>query len=213
MGAEDVAGILLDIKAVSLRPDKPFRYASGILSPIYCDNRLLMGYPEKRKRIRDLFIEKIREHDLSFDIVAGTATAGIPHAAWIAGKLDLPMIYVRGGAKEHGKQNRIEGPLEQGKKVIVIEDLISTGGSSVRAVEAVREAGGEVIACIAIFSYGMQKAEDRFAEAGCPCYTLSDFSTLISTAADKGMIKPEEKDIVLSWNKAPAEWGKQQGFE
>ena len=120
MSEEEVAEILLDIKAVSLKPKEPFRYASGILSPIYCDNRLLMGYPDKRSRIRDLFIEKVK--DLKFEVIAGTATAGIPHAAWIADKLGLPMIYIRGKSKEHGKQNQIEGPLEKGKKVLVIED-------------------------------------------------------------------------------------------
>ena len=213
MSAEETARMLLDIKAVSLKPKAPFRYASGILSPVYCDNRLLMGYHDKRARIRDLFIEKIKEQGLKFDVIAGTATAGIPHAAWIADKLGMPMIYIRGGAKDHGKQNQIEGPLENGQRVLVIEDLISTGGSSVAAVDAVRKAGGEVAACIAIFTYEMQKAKDKFAEAGCPCYTLSDLSTLINVAADYGYIKPEEKDILLAWNKAPADWGKKQGFE
>ncbi len=210
---ERIARILLDIKAVSVNPAEPFRYASGILSPIYCDNRMIMSYPGRRKEVTDAFVSVIEENSLTFDIVAGTATAGIPHAAWLAERLGKPMIYIRSDSKDHGKQNRIEGLLEKGKKVIVIEDLISTGGSSVSAVEAVRESGGIVEDCIAIFTYGMEKAEKRFKEAKCSLYTLSDFSVLIDVAAEEGYIDKDKVEMVKKWNKEPSEWGKEMGFE
>lgn len=213
MISHECAKILLSIKAVTLDAKKPYRYASGILSPIYCDNRLLMSYPQKRKKVVDFFLAKIEDIGLDFDIIAGTATAGIPHAAWIADRLDKPMIYIRGRSKDHGKENRIEGKLKEGQKVLVIEDLVSTGGSSVSAVEAVMETGGSVVACLAIFTYGMEKAKKRFEEAGCPLYTLSDFSTLIEVAEKEGYLGPEEAKMVKEWNKAPAEWGKRVGFE
>lgn len=213
MNAEEVAKILLKIKAVTINTEEPYRYASGILSPIYCDNRLLMSYPEMRIQIVDAFLGLIKEKELDFDIVAGTATAGIPHAAWIADRLQKPMIYIRGGSKDHGKQNKIEGKLEKGQKVLVIEDLISTGGSSVAAVEAVKEAGGEVIACAAIFTYQMQKAKDKFEAAACPLYTLSNFSTLVDVTVQTGYLTDEKATMVKEWNKAPAEWGDKMGFE
>ena len=210
---KEIAKILLEIKAVSVNPEEPFRYASGILSPIYCDNRIIMSYPEKRTNVIDAFIRTIEDNSLSFDIVAGTATAGIPHAAWIAERLGKPMIYIRGHSKEHGKQNQIEGLLGKGKKVIVIEDLISTGGSSVSAIEAVREAGGIVEDCVAIFTYGMEKAKMKFKEAKCNVFTLSDFATLVDIAADNGYIEKDKVKMVKEWNSAPSEWGKKIGFE
>lgn len=210
---EEIAKILLGIKAVTINAVEPFRYASGILSPIYCDNRLLMSYPDKRKQVIDAFLKAIEDAGLEFDIVGGTATAGIPHAAWIAERLNKPMIYIRSSSKEHGKQNQIEGKLEKGQKVLVVEDLVSTGGSSVRAVEAVRSAGGIVTDCVAIFTYGMEKAQTKFDEGQCKLYTLSDFDTLVGVAAQEGYITSEQETKVKEWNKAPAEWGKKMGFE
>jgi orotate phosphoribosyltransferase len=201
---EDIAKILLEIEAVRLSLDPPFTWASGIKSPIYCDNRKLMGYPEKRNIVRDAFIEEVKKYNP--EIIAGTATAGIPHAAWIAEKLDLPMIYIRSSSKGHGLQNKIEGVLEKGKKVIVIEDLISTGGSSIEAAQAVQEAGGEVLAVLAIFTYGLSKATERFEEANMKFDTLSDFPTLIDIAIQEKYLSEKDKDVVLSWYKNPQEW-------
>ncbi len=211
--SEQVAKILLEIKAVTLKPEKPYRYASGILSPIYCDNRLLMFYVDEREQIINYFIQTIKQNNLQFDIIAGTATAGIPHAAWLAEKLKKPMIYIRASAKEHGKGNQIEGKLEKGQKVLVIEDLISTGGSSVAAVEVAREARGIVTDCVAIFTYEMQKAKDKFSQADCNVITLSNFSTLIRIAGENNYISTDAVKNVLEWSKDPAGWGKKMGFE
>ncbi|MFH1127246.1 MAG: orotate phosphoribosyltransferase [archaeon] len=211
--AEDTAKILLEIKAVTLDSEKPYRYASGILSPIYCDNRILISDVTKREKIISFFIQKIKENNLKFDIVAGVATAGIPHAAWIAEKLKKPMIYIRSSAKDHGKHNLIEGRLEKWKKVLVIEDLISTGGSTIDAVNAVREASGIVTDCMAIFTYDMKKAIDRFEEADCTLHTLSSFSILIDVAGKKDYLNKDAKEKVLKWNKDPAGWGKKMGYE
>ncbi len=171
----EIAKILLESKAVTLRPEKPYRYASGILSPIYCDNRVLISLPEKRKIIIDSFIDLIKSSKIEFDVVAGTATAGIPHAAWIAHKLDKPMIYIRQKTKGHGKENSIEGILTKKDRTIIIEDLISTGGSSVGAVKAVKAKGGIVDACFAIFTYEMKKAKESFREVKCKVHTLTNF--------------------------------------
>ena len=160
---EEVAKILLDANAVTLRPSQPFTFTSGIKSPIYCDNRLLMSHPKEREIVIKGFLDILK--DKQFDLLAGTATAGIPWCAWLAKELNKPMIFIRSKEKAHGKQNIIEGKLTQGDKVIVIEDLISTGGSSVSAVEAVREAGGIVEDCIAIFTYELEKAINKFKEA------------------------------------------------
>ena len=205
--AEQVARILLEIRAVTLSPGKPYTYASGIRSPIYCDNRLLMSYPEKREKIIQCFLETIKQNRLGFDVIGGIATAGIPHAAWLAEKLGVPMIYVRSEAKEHGKQNQIEGMLKKGQKVLMIEDLISTGGSSTTAIKAVQEAGAKVEACIAIFTYEMEKARNAFNEAECSLYPLSNFSTLVSVAGETGYVDAGQKEIILEWNKNPAAWG------
>ena len=213
MISENVAKILLDIKAVALNPEKPFRFVSGILSPIYCDNRLIMSYPDKRREIRDYFLEIIEKNNLEFDIVAGVATSGIPHAAWIAEKLEKPMIYIRSSKKEHGKGKQIEGELKNDQRVLVVEDLISTGRSSVAAVKAVEEAGGKVVACVAIFTYNMKKANQKFREADCNLISLSNFETLIETASSNNYIKTEDKDKILKWNKNPQEWGNRMGFE
>ncbi len=204
--AEEVASILLEIKAIALKPKEPFTFASGIKSPIYCDNRLLLSYPEKREQIINFFAEIVELNEIECDVVAGIATAGIAHAAWLADDFNLPMIYVRGEAKEHGKKNQIEGKLEEGQRVLMVEDLISTGGSSLKAVEAVKESGGVVENCIAIFTYEMEKAKIGFDNAKCNVYTLSNFSTLVEVASKLGYIQEDEKSIVLEWNKNPDKW-------
>ena len=203
---QKVAEILLNVKAVTLNPDNPYRFASGILSPIYCDNRLLMSYPKERKKIVNFFIKIIKKNKLKFDVIGGIATSGICWSSWIAEKLKKPMIYIRGKTKEHGKENLIEGKLEKGQKVLVIEDLISTGGSSLRAVNAVREQGGVVEDCVAIFTYEMEKAVNGFKDANCNLFTLSDFTALIEGAIKENYIKEEDKKKVLEWNKNPGEW-------
>jgi len=210
---KQVAKTLLEIKAVVLRPNEPFTFASGIKSPIYCDNRLLMGYPEKRRFICDQFAELIKENNLEFDVVAGTAMAGIPHAAWLADKLGKPMIYIRDKPKDHGKQNLIEGKLENGQKVLVVEDLISTGGSSIAAVETARNFGGDVCACIAIFTYSFEKARQKFSDAKCPLFTLSNFDVLIEAAEEIDYITEEDAKKAIEWNKDPENWGKKMGFQ
>jgi orotate phosphoribosyltransferase len=210
---EDVARILLEVEAVTLNPKKPYRYTSGILSPIYCDNRLLMSHVRHREKIVDCFIKTIQDEGLTFNVVGGVATSGIPHAAWISDKLKKPMIYIRPKKKTHGKENLIEGKLEKGQKVLVVEDLISTGGSSVSSVESVRNAGGIAEDCIAIFTYGLEKAKENFREARCRLLTLTDFETLVKVAENTGYITPEEKVVVLQWNKEPENWGRKMGFE
>jgi len=190
---ELVAQGLLDIGAVFLRPDEPFTWASGIKSPIYCDNRLTLSDPKLRGVIEGGFAELIKQAYPEADCLMGTATAGIPHAAIAAHLLGLPMGYVRSGSKDHGRQNRIEGRLEQGWQVVVIEDLISTGGSVIEVVEALREAGATVLGIISIFTYGMKKSAERLAEAQVDNISLTDFDTIIQVAAEEGRIK--ESDI------------------
>ena len=203
-----IARLLLKLKAVSLRPNKPYRFASGILSPIYCDNRLVMSYPKEREIIVDSFIDIIKKQKISVDIIAGTATAGIPWAAFLALKLNKPMIYVRKESKEHGKENLIEGKLGKEKKVLLIEDLISTGGSSLSAVKSIRNAGGKIVICLAIFNYQFEKAEIDFKENNVKLIALSDFETLVDVAIKEKYISKKDKKILLKWNKAPEKWGR-----
>lgn len=190
--AKEIAKALLDIEAVSLSPNDLYTWSSGIKSPIYCDNRVTLGYPLVRNAIRDGLARLINEHFSEVEIVSGTATAGIPHAAFISEKMELPMNYVRSKSKSHGKQNQIEGAKSEGKKVVVIEDLISTGGSSVTAVEALKEAGADVLGVVAIFTYGLNKAEVTFKEAGIPFYTLSNYNELIEVAREEGKISEDD---------------------
>lgn len=198
-----IAKDLLDIKAVFLRPNEPFTWASGIKSPIYCDNRLTLSYPNVRKDIENGLAELIKENFPEAQCLMGTATAGIAHAALVADILDLPMGYVRGGAKSHGRNNRIEGKVEPGMKVVVVEDLISTGGSSLECVEALREAGCEVIGLVAIFTYGLPKATTNFEEANCKYATLTDYDTLIEVAKENSYIKDEDMEKLKAWKKDP----------
>ncbi len=201
--AKQIAASLLEIKAVHLRPDEPFTWTSGIKSPIYCDNRITMSYPEVRSLIADGFVSVIKERFPDAEVIAGTATAGIPHAAWVAERMNLPMIYVRDKAKGHGRQNQIEGQLLAGQKAVVIEDLISTGGSSLKAAQAVQAEGGEVLGVVAIFSYQFPEAEKQFADAGIAFTTLSHYTALLQTASESGMITPEQERLLAEWRKSP----------
>lgn len=196
---KNIAQSLLDIGAVSLSPNDLFTWSSGIKSPIYCDNRVTLGYPKVRTEIRDGLSALIKEKFPTVEIVSGTATAGIPHAAYVSEVLDLPMNYVRSKSKSHGKQNQIEGALSEGKKVVVIEDLISTGGSSITAVDALKEAGAEVLGVVAIFTYSLNKADELFNEAGVPFYTLSDYNELIEVAKDNGDISEDDIKTLVEW--------------
>jgi orotate phosphoribosyltransferase len=201
--AMEIAEKLLEIGAVHLNPQTPFTWTSGLKSPIYCDNRMTMSYPGTRRFVANAFAELIRTAYPAVEVIAGTATAGIPHAAWLAELLNLPMIYVRDKAKGHGRHNQIEGVLKEKQKVIVIEDLISTGGSSVRAAKAVQDAGGEVLGVIAIFSYQFDKAEQAFREAGFPFATLSNYTALLQLAKEKGIVKEDQMEALIQWRKDP----------
>ena len=193
---------LLTIGAVRLRPDEPFTWASGIESPIYTDNRLALAYPDVRTRICDGLVALIRERvGGTVDAIAGVATAGIPHATLVADRLQLPLAYIRSATKSHGRQNRIEGKLERGQRIVVVEDLISTGGSSLDAVAAAREAGAEVLATVAIFTYGFEAATRRFAAADCPLYTLTDYPTLIAVAERRGDIGAAHLTSLRAWRR------------
>ena len=200
-----IAKDLLSIKAVFLSPTKPFTWASGIKSPIYCDNRLTLSYPEVRERVAKSIAKIIEEKYPECEIVMGTATAGIPHATLAAYFLNKPCGYVRGKAKDHGRQNQIEGKYEKGQKVVVIEDLISTGGSSLECVEALREAGCEVLGLIAIFTYGLDKATVNFENAHCPFVTLSNYDTLIEVAKEHDYIKHEDMEKLKAWKVDPSD--------
>ncbi len=188
----EIAKHLLEIEAVFLRPANPFTWASGIKSPIYCDNRLILSYPEVRKVVENALAENVKKYYPECQAVFGTSTAGIAHAAYVSDILNMPMGYVRGKAKDHGRANTIEGRLEPGWKVVVIEDLISTAGSVIDVVENLREAGAEVLGIASIFTYGMQKGLDRLAEANVKNISLSNFDALSETAAEMGLIKADD---------------------
>ena len=188
-----------------LRPEEPFTWASGIKSPIYCDNRLTLTAPEVRDQVENGLMEVIRREYPDVEVLMGTSTAGIAHAAIVAHMMHLPMGYVRGGNKDHGRQNRIEGKLEKGQKVVVVEDLISTGGSVIDVVEALREAGAEVLGIASIFTYGMQKGLDRLAAAGVKNVSLSNFDVLVQVAAEKGYIRPEQVERLIRFRNNPSD--------
>ena len=200
-----IAGALLSIGAVFLRPEEPFTWASGIKSPIYCDNRLTLTAPEVRDQVENGLMEVIRREYPDVEVLMGTSTAGIAHAAIVAHMMHLPMGYVRGGNKDHGRQNRIEGKLEKGQKVVVVEDLISTGGSVIEVVDALREAGAEVLGIASIFTYGMQKGLDRLAAAGVKNVSLSNFDVLAEVAAEKGYIRPEQVERLIRFRNNPSD--------
>lgn len=193
MTPTEIAKQLLRIKAVFLRPNEPFTWASGIKSPIYCDNRLILTDPEARKVVEEAIAVSVKTHFPEAQVLMGTSTAGIAHAAIAGWILNMPMGYVRGGNKDHGRGNRIEGKLEKGEKVVVIEDLISTGGSCIEVVEALREAGADVLGVVSIFTYGMKKGVDRLKEADVTNYSLTNFSTLCKAAVEEGYITPSDE--------------------
>lgn len=197
---DQVAQALLSAQAVQLSTDPLFTWASGIQSPIYCDNRLLMGYPELREVVAKQLAEKIQAEFPGCEIVAGTATAGIPHAAWVSSELQLPMVYVRSKAKEHGRGNQIEGKLSGGQKVVVIEDLISTGGSSITAVEALQKEGADVLGVVSIFSYEMPKAAQAFEKLGVPYASLTTLPKLIEQAQKSGALNEEQLAFIKNWH-------------
>ncbi len=200
-----IAKDLLSIAAVFLRPEQPFTWASGIKSPIYCDNRLTLSNTKVRNNVENGLAEIVRTHYPEAEVLMGTSTAGIAHAAITATILDMPMGYVRSGAKDHGRANRIEGRLEPGQKVVVIEDLISTGGSCIEVVEALREAGAEVLGVASIFTYGMKRGLERLEAANVKNVSLSDLDTLVEVAAEEGYIKPEDKARLIAFRNNPSD--------
>ena len=205
--SKKIAGYLLQIKAIKLQPATPFTWASGWKSPIYCDNRKTLSYPEVRSFIAESFAERVREYYPDAQYIAGVATGAIAHGMLVADRLGLPFIYVRSGAKEHGLGNQIEGFYEPGSRVVVIEDLISTGGSSLSAVKALRDAGCEVLGMLAIFTYGFGKASDSFREISCRLDTLSNYGALIELALETGYVGETELETLKQWREDPSKWG------
>jgi orotate phosphoribosyltransferase len=205
--SKKTAEYLLQINAIKLQPSNPFTWASGWKSPIYCDNRKTLSFPEVRSYIRDSFASMVNDHYPDVQLIAGVATGAIAHGALVADKLGLPFVYVRSGAKEHGLGNQIEGFYEAGQKVVVIEDLISTGGSSLNAVKALKDAGCKVLGMVAIFTYEFKKASDAFAAEGCDLDTLSNYSALIDTAVKSDYIGQNEVETLKKWRLDPAGWG------
>ncbi len=201
----EIAKALLSIRAVFLRPDEPFTWASGIKSPIYCDNRLILTAPKVRELVETTIAQKVRSLYPEAEVLMGTSTAGIAHAAIAAHMLGMPMGYVRGSAKDHGRNNRIEGRLEPGQKVVVIEDLISTGGSCIDVVEALREAGADVLGVVSIFTYGMQKGLDRLKAANVENHSLSNFNTLVEVAVKENYIAAEDADRLRCFMANPSD--------
>lgn len=206
--AKNIAKDLLKIEAVFLSPNDPFTWASGIKSPIYCDNRITMSYPMIRKEIAQGLADQIRENYPEVEVIAGTATAGIPHAAWVADILDLPMVYIRSKAKEHGKGNQIEGRISEGQKMVIIEDLISTGGSVLEAAEAAKREGGDVLGVAAIFTYELPKGKENFAAQGIELLTLTNYSTLLEAALESQYIEEKDLDLLKEWKQNPEAWNK-----
>lgn len=197
--AKQIVTHLYEIKAIQIKPDRSFTWTSGIKSPIYCDNRLTMSYPIVRNKIAEGFAEKLNCLSGEIDVIAGCATAGIPHAAWLADRVRLPMVYVRSKPKAHGKGNQIEGQIVPGQKVVVIEDLISTGGSALETVTALQEAGAEVVAVLAIFTYGLKESDQAFNESQIPLHTLASFDILIDVLQSESAITSKEKESLIDW--------------
>lgn len=204
--AAEIAKDLLSIEAVSLSPDEPFTWASGIKSPIYCDNRITMSYPKVRRAIAQGLAEEIKKNFPDVEVIAGTATAGIPHAAWVAEILDLPMVYIRSKAKDHGKGNQIEGRIKAGQKMVVIEDLISTGGSVLEAVAAATKEGANVLGVAAIFTYELAKGVNNFKQADTKLVTLTNYSTLIEIALEEKYINEDQLTLLKKWRENPENW-------
>ena len=210
--AEKLARISLEIGAIKFSPDQPFIWASGYKMPIYNDNRLFLGNAGHRALITQGFQDLLKKCAAKIEVIAGTATAGIPHATTLADHLQLPLIYVRSATKTHGMGNRIEGPLRRNQQVLVIEDLVSTGGSAANAVTAIREAGGIVNHCFSIFSYGLTEATDKFKSISCGIHSILDFSELLKVALSNQNLSTNEIETLRSWQKAPFKWAENNGF-
>jgi len=206
--AANVAQKLLEVKAIKLSPEKPFTWSSGWKSPIYCDNRIALSYPSTRTYIKDSLCKAIEENFPGVELIAGVATAGIAQGALVADRLGLPFAYVRPKPKDHGMGNQIEGRVNAGQKVVVLEDLVSTGGSSLKAVEALREAGAIVVGMVAIFTYGFEQAEMAFESENVPLMVLSDYSHLIRLARKEGIVSAEQEALLSTWREDPASWGR-----
>ncbi|MBE6169384.1 orotate phosphoribosyltransferase [Enterococcus casseliflavus] len=204
--SNQIAKDLLDIEAIFLRPNEPFTWASGIKSPIYCDNRITMSYPHVRRAIAKGLAAVIKTSYPEAEVIAGTATAGIPHAAWVAELLDLPMVYIRSKAKEHGKGNQIEGRIKPNQKMVVIEDLLSTGGSVLEACEAAKREGADVLGVAAIFTYELPQVQENFDQAGLSYVTLTNYTALIESALETGAIQESDVALLQEWRKDPAAW-------
>lgn len=204
--SNQIAKDLLDIEAIFLRPNEPFTWASGIKSPIYCDNRITMSYPHVRRAIAKGLAAVIKTTYPEAEVIAGTATAGIPHAAWVAELLDLPMVYIRSKAKEHGKGNQIEGRIQPNQKMVVIEDLLSTGGSVLEACEAAKREGADVLCVAAIFTYELPQVQENFDQAGLSYVTLTNYTALIESALETGAIQESDVALLQEWRKDPAAW-------
>lgn len=210
--AEEVARILVDVGCVIFRPRQPFKFASGILSPVYVDNRLLVSSPTQRKKIIKYFIAAIKKIG-KFDVIAGTAVAGIPHAAWIAQNLNLPMVYVRAQPKDHGRQNQVEGSVRRGQKVLVVEDMVSTAGSSARVIEVLRELGAKVTDVVAIYTHNLKAAGANFQKMNVKFHNLTDLENVAKVAVVEGFLKKDQVTVILDWARDPKGWGKKMGFE
>ena len=210
--ALQVSNILVDLGCIILRPHQPFKFNTGLISPVYTDNRLILSSPSDREKIVDLLIEKVKQIGIP-DVIAGTSTAGIPHAAFIAQKMDLPMVYVRLKPKEYGKTNQVEGSLRKGQIVIVIDDLISTGRSSLEVVNAIRKSGGKVTDIIAITTYGLKTADQNFAKNKIKIHTLTDLGHSCEVALEKGFLDAQKTKIIKDWANDPRNWAKKIGYE
>ena len=213
MNRTAIAELLLDIKAVTINVEAPYHYSSGIISPIYCDNRLIISCLEERKAIIDTFLEIIDTLDTAPDVIAGTATAAIPFAAWVSNRLDLPMVYARSGQKGYGKEHRVEGTLAAGQKVLFTEDLVTTGGGVLKAAEDVVKFDVDVIGVVTIFEYGLPAATEGFRNAGLPKWSMADFVTVLDVMSERGELSHDDREIALDWQSDPRGWGGKMGFE
>ena len=213
MNRKAIAELLLDIKAVTINVEAPYHYSSGIISPIYCDNRLIISCLEERKVIVDAFLEIIDALDTPPDVIAGTATAAIPFAAWVSDRLDLPMVYARSGQKGYGKEHRIEGTLVPGQKVLFTEDLVTTGGGVLKAAEDAVKFNVEVIGVATIFEYGLPAATEGFQNAVLPKWSMADFVTILDVMSERGELSEENRSIAMDWQSDPRGWGGKMGFE
>lgn len=209
--SDKVAAILLEIGCVIFRPRQPFKFDSGIISPVYVDNRLLISKPRERKSVINYLTQEIKKNG-NLDVIAGTATAGIPHAAWIADKLNLPMVYVRSSPKEHGRGTQVEGSIKRGDKVLVVEDMVSTAGSSLRVVDVLRNLGANVTDEIAIYTHGLSESYQNFKKAKIRFHYLTDLENVIKIAVGKGFLKSEHASVIKDWAKDPKNWAKKMGF-